>query len=57
MSGRIDAAAAAAYGYYNNTLLKTGWGVLEVKAGYGAKLSDNQLMYAAGFLEGKLTAK
>lgn len=46
-----------AYGYYNDTLQSTGWGILEIKAGYGSQsISNEDLMYAAGFLEGYLTA-
>lgn len=46
-----------AYGFYNNTVQTTGWGVLEIKAGYGHQtLSNEDIMYAAGFLEGYLTA-
>lgn len=46
-----------AYGYYNNTVQSTGWGILEIKAGYGRQsISNEDLMYAAGFLEGYLTA-
>ncbi|XP_074024702.1 phospholipase B-like 1 isoform X2 [Numenius arquata] len=46
-----------AYGFYNNTIQTTGWGVLEIRAGYGSQtLSNEDIMYAAGFLEGYLTA-
>lgn len=46
-----------AYGFYNNTIQTTGWGVLEIRAGYSRKtLSNEDIMYAAGFLEGYLTA-
>ncbi|XP_066489945.1 phospholipase B-like 1 [Tiliqua scincoides] len=46
-----------AYGFYNNTVQSTGWGILEIKAGYGSQaISNEYLMYAAGFLEGYLTA-
>ncbi|XP_028601787.2 phospholipase B-like 1 isoform X1 [Podarcis muralis] len=46
-----------AYGYYNDTVQSTGWGVLEIKAGYGNQpISNEDLMYAAGYLEGYLTA-
>uniref|UniRef100_A0A646QBX4 Phospholipase B-like n=1 Tax=Thelotornis mossambicanus TaxID=1328036 RepID=A0A646QBX4_9SAUR len=46
-----------AYGYYNDTVLSTGWGILEIKAGYGNQSVSNEIfMYAAGFLEGYLTA-
>ncbi|XP_075606888.1 phospholipase B-like 1 isoform X2 [Balearica regulorum gibbericeps] len=46
-----------AYGFYNNTIQTTGWGVLEIRAGYGSQtLRNEDIMYAAGFLEGYLTA-
>ncbi|KAJ6656361.1 hypothetical protein lerEdw1_003864 [Lerista edwardsae] len=46
-----------AYGYYNNTVQSTGWGILEIKAGYSSPaISNEDLMCAAGFLEGYLTA-
>ena len=59
----MDKARGVAYGFYNNTLNKTGWGVLEVHAGgcgrggNKAKCTDVQSTYAAGMLEGILTAK
>ena len=46
-----------AYGFYNNSVNTTGWGVLEIKAGYGSQtLSNEVIMFVAGFLEGYLTA-
>lgn len=46
-----------AYGYYNDSVQATGWGILEIKAGYGSQsISNEDLMYAAGCLEGYLTA-
>ncbi|XP_004845893.1 phospholipase B-like 1 [Heterocephalus glaber] len=46
-----------AYGYYNNSMETTGWGILEIKAGYGTQnLSNEIIMFVAGFLEGYLTA-
>ncbi|XP_025060591.1 phospholipase B-like 1 [Alligator sinensis] len=46
-----------AYGFYNDTIQSTGWGILEIKAGYGSQsISNENIMYAAGFLEGYLTA-
>ncbi|KAF6121026.1 phospholipase B domain containing 1 [Phyllostomus discolor] len=46
-----------AYGFYNNTMNTTGWGILEIKAGYGSQnLSNEVIMFVAGFLEGYLTA-
>ncbi|XP_071509243.1 phospholipase B-like 1 [Diadema antillarum] len=57
--GVIDKTGVA-YGTYNNTLMTTGWGELHLFAGYsqGNKLlSDHDTMFAAGMLEGALTAK
>uniref|UniRef100_A0A8C2W3L2 Phospholipase B-like n=1 Tax=Chinchilla lanigera TaxID=34839 RepID=A0A8C2W3L2_CHILA len=46
-----------AYGYYNNSMKTTGWGILEIKAGYGSQDLHNEIiMFVAGFLEGYLTA-
>ncbi|KAG9343084.1 hypothetical protein JZ751_015303 [Albula glossodonta] len=46
-----------AYGYFNDTLSHTGWGVLELRAGYGeTPESDEVTFFLAGFLEGFLTA-
>lgn len=52
-SGVMDRKGAA-YGYFNNTMLSTGWGVLEVHTGAA---EDKWAMFAAGYLEGVLTAK
>ncbi|KAM5262755.1 phospholipase B-like 1 [Ctenodactylus gundi] len=47
-----------AYGYYNNSVETTGWGVLDIRAGYGSQgLSNEDNMFLAGFLEGYLTAQ
>lgn len=49
---------SCAYGFYNDTLLKTGWGTLDIKAGFSGKLcSDKDIMFASGYLEGVLTAR
>lgn len=46
-----------AYGYYNDSMETTGWSILEIRAGYGAQtLSNEIIMFVAGFLEGYLTA-
>ncbi|XP_002752163.2 phospholipase B-like 1 [Callithrix jacchus] len=46
-----------AYGFYNNSVKTTGWGILEIRAGYGSQaLSNEIIMFVAGFLEGYLTA-
>ena len=57
VAGKMDKKAATAYGRYNNTLMSTGWGVLEIRAGYGPLRKNHDLMYAAGFLEGVFTAR
>ncbi|KAG7275524.1 LOW QUALITY PROTEIN: hypothetical protein CRUP_032567 [Coryphaenoides rupestris] len=54
----MDARGGAAYGFYNDTLLLTGWGVLEVRAGYGDTGQDDETTcFLAGYLEGFLTAR
>ncbi|XP_034508832.1 phospholipase B-like 1, partial [Ailuropoda melanoleuca] len=46
-----------AYGFYNDTIQSTGWGVLEIRAGYAPTSRTNEeIMFAAGYLEGYLTA-
>ncbi|MBZ3884388.1 Phospholipase B-like 1, partial [Sciurus carolinensis] len=46
-----------AYGYYNDSMETTGWSILEIRAGYGSQaLSNEIIMFVAGFLEGYLTA-
>lgn len=46
-----------AYGFYNDSMNTTGWGILEIRAGYGSKsLSNDVIMFLAGFLEGYLTS-
>uniref|UniRef100_A0AAQ6IM55 Phospholipase B-like n=1 Tax=Anabas testudineus TaxID=64144 RepID=A0AAQ6IM55_ANATE len=47
-----------AYGYFNDTLLLSGWGVLEICAGYGGITTqeDETTFFLAGYLEGYLTA-
>lgn len=46
-----------AYGYFNDTLLMTGWGVLEIHAGHvGTAQEDETTFFLAGYLEGFLTA-
>ncbi|XP_034564189.1 phospholipase B-like 1 isoform X1 [Notolabrus celidotus] len=48
--------AGGAYGYFNDTLLLTGWGVLEISAGHGVAQQDETTFFLAGYLEGYLTA-
>lgn len=46
-----------AYGFYNDTVQSTGWGVLEIRAGYGSEdRSNEEIMFTAGYLEGYLTS-
>ncbi|KAF3853325.1 hypothetical protein F7725_014013 [Dissostichus mawsoni] len=47
-----------AYGFFNDTLLLSGWGVLEISAGHGAGSTqeDETTFFLAGYLEGYLTA-
>ncbi|XP_021341842.1 phospholipase B-like 1 isoform X2 [Mizuhopecten yessoensis] len=53
----VMAGDCTALGSYNDTLLETGWGILDISAGYGkVKFTDQELMYGTGFMEGVLTA-
>jgi len=54
--GVMDKQQGAAYGFYNKTLNETGWSILEIKSNQNVKIKDNDIMFAAGFLEGFLTA-
>ncbi|KAM7382004.1 hypothetical protein PAMA_012734 [Pampus argenteus] len=46
-----------AYGYFNDTLLLSGWSVLEICAGYGGVTQEDETtFFLAGYLEGYLTA-
>ncbi|XP_029954719.1 phospholipase B-like 1 [Salarias fasciatus] len=46
-----------AYAYFNDTLLHSGWGVLEISAGYGGVTQEDETtFFLAGYLEGYLTA-
>lgn len=50
-------ADGGAYGYFNDSLLLSGWGVLEIRAGYGGIAhEDETTFFLAGYLEGYLTA-
>ena len=53
----MDRVHGTAYGYFNNTLNETGWSVLEIQTKQGSRDTNNQLMFAAGYLEGRLTAQ
>ena len=54
--GKYDRNATA-YGYFEDSLLTTGWGVLEIKLGSDTEASDDAAMFTVGALEGLLTAK
>jgi len=56
-SGVIDRERGTAFGYYNNTMNETGFAVLEIQTQLRDSVSNEQLMYAAGYLEGVLTAR
>lgn len=46
-----------AYGFYNDSITVTGWGILEIRAGYSSQILTNEIiMFLAGYLEGYLTA-
>jgi len=55
--GVIDRLHGTAYGYYNNSLNETGWAVLEIDTRQGSAAINKHIMYAAGYLEGLLTAR
>nr|XP_039262472.1 phospholipase B-like 1 [Styela clava]XP_039262473.1 phospholipase B-like 1 [Styela clava] len=49
---------ALAYGQYNDEIAEKGWGILDITATtHNMKYSPDQIMYAAGMLEGALTSK
>ncbi|KAM9832407.1 phospholipase B-like 1 [Neosynchiropus ocellatus] len=50
-------ATGGASGFFNDTLLLSGWGVLEITAGYGGTQEDETTLFLAGYLEGYLTAQ
>uniref|UniRef100_A0A3Q2R3Z7 Phospholipase B-like n=1 Tax=Fundulus heteroclitus TaxID=8078 RepID=A0A3Q2R3Z7_FUNHE len=53
----VMAKDGGAYGFFNDTLLLSGWGVLEIKAGFGGTAQDDEItFFLAGYLEGYLTA-
>ena len=54
----LDTDGATAYGVFNDTVSDSGWGILNITAGRGAKQPENEdLMFAAGYLEGIMTQK
>jgi len=55
--GVLDPRGGGAYGFFNDTLLSSGWGVLEVRAGHGVTPEPDEItFFLAGYLEGYLTA-
>ncbi|CAG5124849.1 unnamed protein product [Candidula unifasciata] len=59
VAGVLDWNRATAVGSFNETILSTGWGILDISAGQ-ARLPDQTdvgIMFAAGYLEGALTAR
>ncbi|XP_072044453.1 phospholipase B-like 1 [Amphiura filiformis] len=56
--GVLDQVGGVAVATFNDSIEETGWSVLNIKSGYGDKKSkDTDILYAAGYLEGALTAK
>lgn len=54
--GEIDPNGAA-FGSFNSSLFTTGWGVLDIKAGFSKqKTADVDAAFAAGYLEGVVTS-
>ncbi|GFR89701.1 phospholipase B-like [Elysia marginata] len=58
----LDFEHATAVAAFNNTLLTQGWGILDIKAGYGLKsqssrVKDGDTVFGAGYAEGVLTAE
>eukprot|EP01084_Bolivina_argentea_P135746 239147_1 len=55
----IDCVNGIVCGYFNDSLNKTGWGVLEIKSDYklsSDSVTDYNRMFAAGLLEGYLSS-
>ena len=58
--GIMDDADGVAVATFNDTIEQTGWSVLNIKSGFVQKkmtVTDQQIMFAAGYLEGALTSK
>lgn len=54
----IYANDATAFAMYNNSMLDIGWDIFDVKSGYGKiRPANKDIMFAAGYLEGYLSAK
>lgn len=54
--GVLDKENGVAYGTYDDALIATGWGELNIASGSTGSYSDQTIMFAAGYLEGALTA-
>jgi hypothetical protein len=56
--GVLDKGNGIAYGSFVDTINETGWSQLNIRSGYGNdQHRDSALMYAAGYLEGAITAE
>ncbi|XP_050392205.1 phospholipase B-like 1 isoform X1 [Patella vulgata] len=56
-ANQVDMLGATAFGTFNDSLLDVGWGILDIVAGHGqTQALDDDIMFAAGFLEGVFTA-
>jgi len=53
----MDREHGTAYGYHNRTQNDTGFSVLEIQTRLHDFTDNKKLMFAAGYLEGALTAK
>ncbi|XP_059142725.1 phospholipase B-like [Physella acuta] len=55
----LDIEKATSFGTFDDSLLTTGWSILDISAGNAPseEHSNDDIMYAAGFLEGALTAR
>ncbi|XP_064614813.1 phospholipase B-like 1 [Liolophura sinensis] len=54
--GKVDVKGSTATGSYDDRLLETGWGILNVNAGNGRPSTNDDIMFGAGYLEGTMTA-
>jgi len=56
VNGPPDWKHATAVGSFNDSLLASGWGILDINSGFSAKHTNEEIMFAAGFMEGALTS-
>ena len=54
VKGKVDSSAGVAWGFYNDVTNSIGWSILQIDT--GSKFLDEEQMYAAGLLEGYMTA-